>query len=291
MVLEMKRQFVRYISHEIRTPMNTVYLGTKLINLEMSRAMEEILATMQDLQDEREQHQQQPQQQEQQQQQQVLLLTTENLRGREANELSYEVNDSDQGRGRDVGSARGTSSARESLSLSQRRDQLREWLSLTADVIISSDSAISVLNDLINYDKLDTGKLTIEYEEVKIWEILRQVATQFTQQASHASVQLILDFQIDQQQYDNNHNKNHNHHHHSQYNAAVTEIRAAADLECGDHTTNNLNATTGVAGTAQRLENLVVIGESAKLEQALRNIISNAMKFTPSGDTVIIRGE
>ena len=111
----------------------------------------------------------------------------------------------------------------------------------------SSDAAIDVLNDLINYDKIDTGTLKIEIGAVYFWDIVTNSVTPFYVQARHLNVELVLNMELQRN-----------------------------DIEI-DH--KNV------------LKRLLVLGDAMKLSQVIKNLVSNALKFTSSGGRVELTGK
>ena len=109
--MESKRSYVRYISHELRTPLNTAFLGLKLLTS--------------DLKD------------------------------------SNDPKDSD------------------------RYDTLN-------DVNLSCTAAVDILNDLLCYEKLDSGILELHKEEINVGEFLRDRVNMFCAQARECGVTLTL---------------------------------------------------------------------------------------------------
>jgi signal transduction histidine kinase/DNA-binding response OmpR family regulator len=125
--------------------------------------------------------------------------------------------------------------------------QLNDWLSLINDMESSSDTAIVVLNDLINYDKIDTGTLNIEKEQVNMWDVISTNVNPFVVQARHNGIHFDMDI------------------HTRRANVSPQE--------------------------RSEMRKLLVIGDSVKLGQVIRNLVSNALKFTPSGGNVIITAD
>ena len=121
-------------------------------------------------------------------------------------------------------------------------DEVRE---LTADIISSTEIALDVLNDLLNYDKIEMGKMDLKVEPIDVWKLIKGVILSFKLDAMKRDVALTLDCDID-------------------------------------------NSYTG-ADQMKILANLVILGDSIRLSQVLRNLLSNALKFSPAGSVVIVR--
>jgi signal transduction histidine kinase/CheY-like chemotaxis protein len=122
--------------------------------------------------------------------------------------------------------------------------QLKEWLSLIADIEDSSDTSISVLNDLINYDKLMMGAFHAEASEICLWDVIASNVKPFYVQARHSDVTLKL----------------------------IMEPFEKDSSDQGKH-------------DAMRL---VTMGDRVKLGQVVRNIVTNAVNFTPPNGTVTV---
>jgi len=46
-------------------------------------------------------------------------------------------------------------------------EKLADWLTLNRNILSNAQSAVDVLTDLLNYDKIETGKLQMEVHDVK----------------------------------------------------------------------------------------------------------------------------
>jgi signal transduction histidine kinase/CheY-like chemotaxis protein len=123
---------------------------------------------------------------------------------------------------------------------------LNDCLELLDDLHESSAVAVTTLNDLINYDKIETKTFTIEEKDVKIWSVLEKTVSPMTLQAKEKNIHLSLSTQLSDPPLSSNEIVN--------------------------------------------LRNLRVIGDSIKLGQVIRNLVSNALKFTPRDGAVKISG-
>eukprot|EP00598_Pedospumella_elongata_P013428 CAMPEP_0185012468 /NCGR_PEP_ID=MMETSP1098-20130426/98320_1 /TAXON_ID=89044 /ORGANISM="Spumella elongata, Strain CCAP 955/1" /LENGTH=802 /DNA_ID=CAMNT_0027541531 /DNA_START=32 /DNA_END=2437 /DNA_ORIENTATION=- len=126
-------------------------------------------------------------------------------------------------------------------------DLLNNWLELSAELISNSESAVDVLNDLLNYDKVEMGTLRLEFSAVPIWEVVKAATVSFLTPAKHKGIHMSL--------------------------------------------SNNLEVEDSFEGKSCHQPQPVVIGDYARLAQVMRNLISNALKFTPEQGQVIIKVE
>ena len=129
------------------------------------------------------------------------------------------------------------------------RGAVSGWMLLVDDILGNSESAVDVLNDLLNYDKIEMGTLRLEFSAVGIFNVVKKTANAFMMQAKQKNVDLRL-----------------------AGDCWVTN--AEGDLE--------LNSL---------FESLCVVGDATRIAQVLRNLLSNALKFTPSEGIVIVEGE
>lgn len=118
--------------------------------------------------------------------------------------------------------------------------------------------AVSILNDLLNYDKLEDGTLTIEPKTMPALPFMVSATSLLLLQAEEKGVSLIFDTVEPE-----------------------PVIALENSLEAVDDTTDN---------SPQFLTNEdFFCVDQHKMGQVVRNLISNAIKFTPGGKSVIIK--
>ena len=120
-------------------------------------------------------------------------------------------------------------------------------LSLSYEVRLNADVAVSVLNDLLQYDKIEVGSMHMEVDLVDIWRVGTESVQMFSAQAAQAGVSLhVLE--------------------------PSTDPHLSLDRKAF-------------------VNSLHVRGDSIRLAQAFRNLISNALKFSGEGSTVEVVSE
>lgn len=125
-------------------------------------------------------------------------------------------------------------------------EKLVEADALVEDVMESSTAAVLVLNDLINYDKIENKTLVIEAKRVSPVTLITSTIRTLQVQAKQANVQLIL----------------------------VSNFK--------DESSELYELTR---------RDMCIIGDNMKLSQVIRNVVSNALKFSATGETVSVKGE
>jgi hypothetical protein len=128
---------------------------------------------------------------------------------------------------------------------------LQSWKVLADEIVESSESAVEVLNDLLNYDKIEIGTLKLELAYCNITGLVERTVTAMQVQAQQKGVALELRCHI------------------------PLDSDSQPDLEEGE------------CGMDDR----IVVGDTARMGQVLRNLISNALKFTPADGQVSVCGE
>jgi signal transduction histidine kinase len=131
------------------------------------------------------------------------------------------------------------------------KECLKEWKKFISSIDDSTEDAITVVSDLIDFDKLSTGMLNIERGIHDIWALIADTSKPFTVQARSKNISF------------------------------TTNI--APSLKYANH---GGGSSGSIMALGAKTCHLFVFGDSVKLQQVLRNLISNALKFTPEGGQV-----
>jgi len=213
-ILDVKRRFVRFISHEVRTPLNVVCMGLELLQSELASQCGKD------------------------------QLTKRNHQALEHAPSSL----SSPGVARNAGaSAAATFAAPAAPSREVEADQRQSqyWFDLTGDILENTQNAVSVLNDLLNYDKIESGTFKVDVRRVSIWRLVRKTVSEFAIQARNRRIELGL------------------------------TVQQERDMPTGDDRDDVEEARE------RDLRNLQVVGDDIRLTQVIRNLVSNALKFSP----------
>ena len=229
MNIHTKRLFVRFISHEIRTPLNTVHVGLQLLCNEMSdfinlnerknddniihsNATSPSSTTNNSINKNT-----------------INNITTTNIN----NQQQHNIENNDE-----------NNHHKERNLNNIIKNQLKDWINLIRDIEDSSDCAIVVLNDLLNYDKITMGTLKPEFELINLWNLLKIILKPIYVEAKKRNIYIQLNLDI-----------------------------------------NKDNITIE---KKEILNKLYIIGDRIKLGQVIRNLLSNALKFSKQYSTIII---
>ena len=117
---------------------------------------------------------------------------------------------------------------------SESMEAIRGWRGLTDEVLGNAQSAVDVLNDFLNYDKISTGTLKLELSVLKIDFLIEHAQTEFKLPAAKKKINIVVDYE---------------------------KLQSSSYLTHGSR----------------------IVGDDVRLIQVLRNLVSNALKFTPQG--------
>jgi signal transduction histidine kinase len=123
-------------------------------------------------------------------------------------------------------------------------DNKAEMVGLTEDILCSATSAVDILNDLLNYDKVEMGTLSLERTIVPIWDLIERTSAEFKLTAKAKKIDFKLDFS------------------------------ALADTD---------EESLNIINLPQDISERRVLGDALRIAQVLRNVMSNGLKFTPDG--------
>ena len=138
-------------------------------------------------------------------------------------------------------------------STNQMQNKVKELTSLGNDILSNASGAVDVLNDLLNYDKIESGTLQLELTVINIWELIEQTFMEFQQQAHFNDIQYVLD---------------------------LSALVDTADQE---------QPVVSASDLSQDIKNRKVIGDKVRVSQVIRNLISNALKFSKDNGTLTVR--
>lgn len=126
----------------------------------------------------------------------------------------------------------------------------RSWLSLAEEISVNSKTAVDVLNDFLNYDKVESGDLSLDNSIVPIFALVEQTVIEFKLPAANKKILVVVRTPVSTSSY--------------------PDGPDAAEVEESEQ---------------------YVVGDKVRLTQVIRNLISNAIKFTPEGGSITVEAE
>lgn len=125
--------------------------------------------------------------------------------------------------------------------------RLQGWSALTKDVLTNTHSAVAVLNDLLNYDKIESGTLALELTVFSMWHLVQGTANEFKLSAQQKKIDFVVDFDLLQEE-------------------PVDGMDSAS--------------SDSALILSRDMEDCRLVGDKIRIAQVLRNLLSNALKFT-----------
>ena len=125
----------------------------------------------------------------------------------------------------------------------------KELRNLTQEVLTNTECAVEVMNDVLFFDKIEMGKLKLDISVVPVWNLIEMTFNEFKLPATSRNLDAELEFR--------------------------DELTTSSVALCGAN--NHSNDLT------QIVQSYKMIGDTMRFAQVLRNLFSNALKFTPDG--------
>ena len=219
-LLESKRQFVRFVSHEVRTPLNTVCMGLTLMQDDFSKCL--------------------------------------GLR----HGVAPSSNSGDAERRKSASCTTGDNATNPSPSGSSHiyeSEQVEDWMQLSAQIQSNAEAAVSVLNDLLNYDKIQMGNLTLELSLMPAWSIIQKTVAEFQIASLEKHIRLKCDF-----------------------TSLLEDGVEQPDVPQPDD--DHLQKSILKQLTPEK-RNFKIVADNIRIAQVLRNLISNGLKFSSENGT------
>lgn len=137
--------------------------------------------------------------------------------------------------------------------------QALEWFGLAQDVLVNSQTAVDVLSDMLDFDKVESNNLQLELTEISIWELVVHATNEFKLPAENKNITFDLSLM-------------------KSSSFRIQDMDVERDPEQG-----------AARFLPRRLRDRPVIGDSKRLTQVVRNLCSNAIKFSPQGSQIEVQ--
>lgn len=163
-----------------------------------------------------------------------------------------------------------------------QKESIEDWLSLSTQVFQNADAAVGVLSDLLNYDKIQMGTLSLELSLMNLWAALEKTVEEFQMAATERAVSLGIDFSPLMAS--------------SLLSTDTSKVQSDVSIEKG-HTQESSRVEKPLPKSPPLkasdlpaiLQTCMVVGDKVRLTQVLRNLISNGLKFSKANTHMSVR--
>lgn len=227
-LLKAKRHFMRFISHKVRTPLNSVCMGLQLVKIEIAQALGFSSS------DAMREH------------------LGGDVGGGDGDEKTQPVSSKPEEQKEEEEAGDEVEPNNDNIRQTVSCNDVVEWFQITSEVMEHAQSAVSVLSDILNYDKVEAGKLSLELAPLLVFPLIAKTVDEFRLSAENKGLGYKLIILAP------NPHENHDE------PSSKQRFRSVGEIPRG-------------------MQHQYVIGDWVRLQQVLRNFISNAIKFSNAG--------
>ena len=128
---------------------------------------------------------------------------------------------------------------------------------LLEDIYFASNTAIDILNDMLQYEYIDSGTFKLDLAVMPLFEAFKGRLGAYRFMASKKNISLLIEDHVQ-----------------------VSEYHASDDIELANQSSKEDDDDPMY---------LVLYMDKFRVEQIIRNLVSNAIKFTPEGGNITMR--
>jgi len=134
-----------------------------------------------------------------------------------------------------------------------------EWFCLSQEILKNTIDAVDVLSDVLNYDKIESGSLSLELAELPIWKVIEETIHEFNLTAKRKNITLGLSFALE---------------------TASGDERTQLTLEEQSAEFMAPSSSSLVKTLPKDMRDCKAVGDKIRIIQVVRNLVSNALKVS-----------
>jgi len=165
--------------------------------------------------------------------------------------------------------------------------QIEHWFDLANEISANAQASVDVLDDFLNYDKISNGELTLEYTVIPIYDLIQDTVAEFKLPMRKKKITLHTLFPNTDELYKIPINPSHKGGLFCSDDTIQKSNRHASLLEDIDDGISDMEAgcKSDLLEIAQEQK---LVGDSVRITQVIRNLVSNAIKFSNEGDDITL---
>jgi signal transduction histidine kinase/DNA-binding response OmpR family regulator len=184
----------------------------------------------------------------------------------------------------------------------QQQDQQQDkqidvahWFDLANEISSNAQASVDVLDDFLNYDKIATGEMVLEYTAIPIWNLIADTIAEFN--LPMTKKKLTLHNSLPNLAVECAHNRSGLFYSDETIQKSNKRyINSLDDDTSNGNSNSNSNNDGGLsdmeAGCKSDLleaaQKQKLVGDSVRIKQVIRNLLSNAIKFSKEGGDITI---
>ena len=172
------------------------------------------------------------------------------------------------------------------------RVQIEHWFDLANEISANAQASVDVLDDFLNYDKIATGEMTLEYTIIPVYNLIQDTIAEFKLPMAKKHITLHKSLPLADER--SSHNKS------SLFNSddtiqksnmwhgfqtAEEDNNGSKSQKDGGISDMESGCKSDLLETASKQK---LVGDSVRITQVIRNLVSNAIKFSREGGDIFI---
>ncbi len=165
------------------------------------------------------------------------------------------------------------------------RAQVEHWFDLANEISANAQASVDVLDDFLNYDKIATGEMRFEYTIIPIYNLIQDTIAEFKLPMTKKQITLHKDLPTAEEKSAQSRSSL------CFSDDTMQKSNLWKTVELGKHSSKCQKANSCEIESLETVFKQKLVGDSVRITQVIRNLISNAIKFSREGGDIFISTE